>query len=273
MIFVPYVNAAAEKNDGRLEVDAESPEPSLAIMLSMARMPSRAGLSALALRPSPSYRPLSRTGLGWAIAVSCLSVALAAAAFWNVQAALGLVILSGVGLAVALSPTAILPILVATVFVEMVAIGGVRITRLVAPFAMLVVLAAASRRGTQLRPAAPLFWASGYALWALASGLWTADAGGTQFLVLSLTICLVYMFAFAMVLTLGAISTAFSGRLRSRRCASASSRSSRLSAGRSAPSARRRFRRDAFKAQPVTPASLPLSNSSRSLSSLFWRTK
>ena len=120
--------------------------------------------------------------------------------FWNVQAALGLVILSGVGLAVALSPTAILPILIATVFVEMVAIGGVRITRLVAPFAMLVLLAAASRRGTQLRPAAPLFWASGYALWALASGLWTVNAVGTQFLVLSLTICLVYMFAFAMVL-------------------------------------------------------------------------
>jgi O-antigen ligase len=129
-----------------------------------------------------------------------LALVLAAATVWNVQAALGLVILTSVGMAVALSPSAILPILIATVFVEMIHIGGVRITRLVAPLAMLVVLAAASRKGTQLRPAGPLFWACGYALWALASGLWTLHVGGTVFLLSSLAICLIYMFAFAMVL-------------------------------------------------------------------------
>lgn len=154
----------------------------------------------MVLPPSLPYREASRTGLGWTIAASCLALALSAAALWNAQLALGILVLTAVGLAVALSPTAILPILIATVFVEMIAVGGVRITRLVAPLAMLVLLAAASRRGTQLRPAAPLFWACGYALWALASGLWTVHAGGTQFLIASLAICLVYMFAFAMVL-------------------------------------------------------------------------
>jgi O-antigen ligase len=134
------------------------------------------------------------------IAGSCLALALGAATLWNTQAALGLVILSGVGLAVALSPTAILPILIATVFVEMIHIGGVRITRLVAPLAFLVVLAAASRKGTRLRPDSPLFWACGYALWALASGIWTLNVGGTVFLISSLAICLIYTFAFAMVL-------------------------------------------------------------------------
>jgi O-antigen ligase len=166
----------------------------------MARFPTRAGLSAVAL-PSPlSFRLATRPGLGWAIAISFLAVALAVATLSNVQLALGIVILTGVGLAVALSPTAILTILIATVFVEMIHVGGVRITRLVAPLAMLVVLAAASRRGTQLRPAGPLFWALGYALWALASGLWTLNYGGTVFLTSSLAICLVYTLAFAMVL-------------------------------------------------------------------------
>ena len=154
----------------------------------------------MVLPPPLPYRAAPRTGLGWTIAASFLALALSVAVLSNPQLAIGILILTGVGLAVALSPTAILPILIATVFVEMIAVGGVRITRLVAPLAMLVLLAAASRRGTQLRPAAPLFWACGYALWALASGLWTESAGGTQFLVASLAICLVYMFAFAMVL-------------------------------------------------------------------------
>jgi O-antigen ligase len=168
-------------------------------MLSMARIPTRAGLS-LALSPPFSSQAGPRTGPGWTLAASCLALALAAAVFWNVQLALGIVILTGVGLAVALSPTAILPILIAAVFVEMISVGGVRITRLVVPLAMLVLLAAASRKETQLRPAAPLYWACGYALWALASGLWTVHTGGTEFLTASLAICLVYMFAFAMVL-------------------------------------------------------------------------
>ncbi|HEV8603231.1 MAG TPA: O-antigen ligase family protein [Gaiellaceae bacterium] len=151
--------------------------------------------------PAPLFaRAGPGAGVGWAIAASFSALALAAATLWNVQAALGLVILAGVGIAVALSPTAILPILIATVFVEMVHVGGVRITRLVAPLAMLVVLAAASRKGTELRPASPLFWACGYALWALASGTWTVHVGGTVFLLSSLAICLVYMFAFAMML-------------------------------------------------------------------------
>ena len=154
----------------------------------------------MALSPTVPYRPAPRTGLGWTIAVSSLALALAVATVANPQLAFGLLILSAVGIAIALSPSAILPILVVTTFVEMISVGGVRVTRLVAPLAMLVVLAAASRRGTKLRAAPPLFWALGYSLWALASGMWTVSSSGTTFLVSSLAISLVYMFAFAMVL-------------------------------------------------------------------------
>jgi O-Antigen ligase len=101
---------------------------------------------------------------------------------------------------IALRPAALLPLLVATVFLSIVAVGGITIGRLIAPIAAFVAVAALARGTTSLPLEAPLAWAGAFALWALASGFWTADIGGTVFQLSSLAIALAYMFAFATLL-------------------------------------------------------------------------
>jgi putative inorganic carbon (HCO3(-)) transporter len=118
----------------------------------------------------------------------------------NPTLGLGLTIMIGVVVAILLKPSSLLMVLIASVFVELIKIGSVSITRVIAPVALFVVIAAAVRKGTQIRPAAPLFWAGGYALWALASSLWTASPAGTTYLLLSLAIALIYMLSFASLL-------------------------------------------------------------------------
>jgi len=118
----------------------------------------------------------------------------------NPTLGLGLAILLGVVVAILLQPSSLLLVLVASVFVELIKVGGLTITRLIAPVALFVVIAAAVRKGTQIRPAAPLFWAGAYTLWALASSLWTVSPAGTTYLLSSLAIALVFMLAFASLL-------------------------------------------------------------------------
>lgn len=118
----------------------------------------------------------------------------------NPTLGLGLAILLGVVVAILLQPSSLLLLLVASVFVELIKIGGLTITRVIAPVALFVVIAAAVRKGTQIRPAAPLFWAGAYALWALASSLWTVSPAGTTYLLSSLAIALIFMLSFASLL-------------------------------------------------------------------------
>jgi O-antigen ligase len=142
-----------------------------------------------------------RPAIGWFATVCASALLLGLATTVNVQLGMLLVVAAVVALVVALSPAAIVPLLVATVFVEMFDVGGVRITRLIAPLALLAIVAILSRRGIAIRPAPPLLWAAAYALWAFASGLWTVSVPGTTFLLASLAICLIYMLAFALMLT------------------------------------------------------------------------
>ena len=111
-----------------------------------------------------------------------------------------LTVMIGVVVAIMLKPSSLLMVLIASVFVELIKIGSVTITRLIAPVALFVVVAAAVRKGTKIRPAPPLFWAGGYALWAFASSLWTASPAGTTYLLLSLAIALIFMLSFASLL-------------------------------------------------------------------------
>ena len=140
-------------------------------------------------------RPLD---LRWWILGAAAGAVLGAVAAFNVTIAFGL----GVVLVVAilLQPSSLLLVLVASIFVELIEIGGVTITRLIAPVALVVVAASVVRQGTKIRPAPPLIWAGGYALWALASSLWTASPAGTNYLLSSLAIALVYMLSFASLL-------------------------------------------------------------------------
>jgi hypothetical protein len=96
-------------------------------------------------------------------------------------------------------PEIMLIVLIASVFVQVITVGGVTIARICAPIALLLVVIALLRK-TTLQPAAPLGWAAAYALWAVASGLWTAHLGGTLTQLASLAIAISYMLTFATLL-------------------------------------------------------------------------
>jgi O-antigen ligase len=101
---------------------------------------------------------------------------------------------------VLLFPPLILPLLVATVFTQAFSVGGLTISRIIAPLALFVVLVALHRGGYVLRTGAPLGWVCAYAFWALASGFWTVHLGDTISALSSLAIALAYMLAFAILL-------------------------------------------------------------------------
>lgn len=87
-----------------------------------------------------------------------------------------------------------------TVCIEGIAIGGVAVTRILAPAALLLVLAELLRGGARVRMDTPLVWALAYVIWAFASTLWTTSLEGTRFLLQSLAIALIFMLAFAALL-------------------------------------------------------------------------
>jgi O-antigen/teichoic acid export membrane protein/O-antigen ligase len=140
--------------------------------------------------------PLRWIAIGGASALVVGEVATASS-----KLAVGVAVVIAVATAVILRPANILPVLIAVIFVELIKIGGITITRLIAPVALLVVLAAAIRPESALRFRAPLAWAIGYSVWALASGLWTVSPSGTVTALSSLAIALVFMLAFATMLT------------------------------------------------------------------------
>jgi putative inorganic carbon (hco3(-)) transporter len=93
-------------------------------------------------------------------------------------------------------PPVILIALIASIFAQVVTVGGLTIGRLLAPIALLIVTIALLR-GATLRFDAPLRWVTAYALWALASALWSPHLGSTLTQLASLGIGLSYMLAFA----------------------------------------------------------------------------
>jgi O-antigen ligase len=94
----------------------------------------------------------------------------------------------------------ILPVLVASVFVEILSVGGVPISRLIAPLALLVILGTVSGERVRLVERRPLPWITCYCLWAFASTFWTVDSGGTAYQLSSLAVALIYMTSFAILL-------------------------------------------------------------------------
>jgi O-antigen ligase len=98
------------------------------------------------------------------------------------------------------NPPLLLAVLAASPFVEAVSLGGVTISRLLAPVALLAIVAASVRPAFRIRADEPLLWASAYVLWAVASALWSVRIQGTTSLLASLGISVTYMFAFASLL-------------------------------------------------------------------------
>jgi O-antigen ligase len=143
----------------------------------------------------PSGSPLLWIALG---GLSALAVGLASAL--DVIAALGVAIAIAVALITAMRPSIILAMLSISISLELVSFGGVNISRLLAPVALLVVLLELIRGKASVRWSAPIGWVVAYALWAIASGFWTVSIAGTVFLLSSLAVALVYMVAFAALL-------------------------------------------------------------------------
>jgi O-antigen ligase len=149
----------------------------------------------------PAEISLSRLTLTWSVVLAFLSaLCVGGLAAVNTQLALVAAIAILMLMAVILRPASILLLLAASIFLELINIGGLTISRLIAPIALFVIILTALRGDARLRPAAPLYWAIAYSVWALASGFWTVSVAGTVYLLASLAIALVYMLAFAMLL-------------------------------------------------------------------------
>jgi O-antigen ligase len=136
----------------------------------------------------------------WAAIGTIAAVALGAATAVSPLAGVGIAIMIGVVVATVLRPASILVILMLSVFVEIISVGGVTISRLIAPVALLVVLVELVRGGATLRRGPQLFWAVAYSLLALASSLWSVSASHTMFGLASLAIALTYMLCFGALL-------------------------------------------------------------------------
>jgi O-antigen ligase len=132
-------------------------------------------------------------GLAFGVVVGGV-VSLSASAGFLLVVALSLAIL------VAFRPRAILVVLGSSVFIENTTVGGTTISRFIAALALLVVAAEGARGRATLRLSSPLAWAALYAIWAIASGLWTVSFSLTSQGLGSLAVSGAYMFAFATLL-------------------------------------------------------------------------
>ena len=129
-----------------------------------------------------------------------LAAGVGALAAVNITLAVLAIVAVGLTAALAWNPASLLVVLATSIFLELVNLGGVTVSRLLAPIALCVVAFELIRGRAQIRGGPPLIWAFGYSLWALASGLWTVELAGTIYLLASLVIALVYMVSFAALL-------------------------------------------------------------------------
>jgi O-antigen ligase len=138
--------------------------------------------------------------VGWIVLGAATGSSLGVAATLGPTVAIALLVAALLGLVIAWRPSTILPAMIVSVFVEIVSVGGVSVTRIVAPVALIVLLLALTQNTARIRFGAPLAWAGAYTLWAVASSLWTINLADTGFLLASLAIALVYTLAFSGIL-------------------------------------------------------------------------
>ena len=145
-----------------------------------------------------AYRPhIDVSAFGWIAIAAALAFVEAFAALIDWQLGLALALALIFAAIVLTRPVLLLPLAVITVFIESLVFAGLPVTRLLAPAALIMVLVELLRGGARIRPGAPLVAASLYVAWAVASGAWTLSAPGTQYLLQSLGISLVYFLASA----------------------------------------------------------------------------
>ena len=136
----------------------------------------------------------------WIVAAGFVALLLAAASTISWKIGLAAVIALAASMVLIARPVLLLPLAGITVLFEAVTLSGMPVTRLLAPGAAMVVIAEFLRGGARIRLSAPLVAATLYISWAVLSGIWSHGPDGTRFLLQSLAIALVYMFAFALLL-------------------------------------------------------------------------
>ena len=146
----------------------------------------------------PDSRALLRAGWPALAAASGLVIGTAATFDWLTAVVLAAAL--AVAPLVLLFPSLLPPLLVATVFAQVLSVSGVTITRIITPLALFVLFIGLIRGGYVFRRGGPLVWVGAYSIWALTSGLWTVNLPDTISSLLSLAIALTYMFAFAILL-------------------------------------------------------------------------
>jgi O-antigen ligase len=109
---------------------------------------------------------------------------------------IGIAIAAALGFTLVRWPTSILFVMVGSVFIEIVAIGGLTFARLLAPVALVITAAALLKGRASFAGGGTFLWVLAYSAWALASGLWTVSLSGTVHLLGSLAIALTFLLAF-----------------------------------------------------------------------------
>ncbi|HVL96898.1 MAG TPA: O-antigen ligase family protein [Solirubrobacteraceae bacterium] len=158
-------------------------------------MQKRFGSSAIPAGRAPLSPTASRRA--WTIALLLVAALFGAVAGYDVRIAVLLAMLGTILVATWMRPALIVGLLILSIFMEVVSLGGVTVSRLVAPVALIVVAVEFVRGRARLTLSLPLAWTVGYCLWAFASSLWTVSAEGTTELLLSLAIAVVYMLCVA----------------------------------------------------------------------------
>ena len=125
------------------------------------------------------------------------AVAVGGSTALDVKAGVAVTLLIAIGAAVVVNPATILGILMASVFVEAISLGGIAVSRLIAPIALIVVLVELLRGRASVRFGPQLVWVAAYSTLALASALWTVSSSHTVTLLASLVIALTYTLCFA----------------------------------------------------------------------------
>jgi O-antigen ligase len=136
--------------------------------------------------------------LGWTGAAIAAGSVLGIFAIFSTRTAVVLAVVLVLASVVAIKPEAILAVLGFSVYLENLSIGGTTISRYVGVIALLVVVFELARGRAHVPRGKPLVFVCTYALWALASGLWTVDFSHTvQYGLGPLSVSLMYMIAFA----------------------------------------------------------------------------
>lgn len=127
---------------------------------------------------------------------SLLAIVVGLLASFQPALAVGALVTAAFGVVALLRPASVLVALTATIYLESVALAGVTVGRLVAPLALLIVLAEVARGRARMPPLHPAGWVVAYVLWVFASALWTSDLGRSSEKYWALAIALVYLLAF-----------------------------------------------------------------------------